>query len=243
MDDFTLTRCSSEHINSSIAANCPHLVNEAHAQSHNTHQSAVSQDVLAPFMKRETCLMNLEAAQTHCSPEFKDTCKSKKIRAGKVHRFSLQAAQALITRIPEVKFIYYIRDPRGIEMSRHQFGFPFKHVNAICQQMRLDNSIYEELSTKYPDSFLRVRYEDLAEDSFGVSKQIYSFLGSDVPQHVINFLKQATQGGSDNGTFGTHRKNSKSTAHAWRTRVTKTAYDAMTSYCRDILIKLNYDAT
>ena len=184
--------------------------------------------------------MSLEAAQTHCSPAFSDTCKSKKIRAGKVHRFRLQAAQVLIKRIPEIKFIYYIRDPRGIEMSRRQFGFSFKHVIGICQQMRIDNSIYEELSTKYPDSFFRVRYEDLAVDSLGVTKQIYSFLGLDVPHQVITFLNQATHSEFDNGSFGTQRKNSKSTANAWRTNVNKTDNDAMTSSCRDILIKLNY---
>ena len=106
---------------------------------------------------------------------------------------------ALIERYPESRFVHVVRDLRGVHLSqtakwrrkgnkKHQGWFHrFIHRNPVVngtysfitvaivwlRMMQLDD-VY---GGRYPDRYLRVKYEDFLEDPATVAKRMCDFVG------------------------------------------------------------------
>ena len=173
--------------------------------------------------------------------ETEKNCRGKKIRATKVHRLRMQAVEHVIRRNPDVRIIYYIRDPRGIWMSREKRHMPVP-IHALCQLMHEDHVLFERLTKKYPDVMMKIKYEDLASAPIATADTIFSHIGESMPDDVRSHLTHITNSESENENPHTVIKsNSTATASSWRTTMTPSQAKQAIKHCSSTIHLLGYD--
>ncbi|XP_072019799.1 LOW QUALITY PROTEIN: carbohydrate sulfotransferase 1-like [Amphiura filiformis] len=125
-----------------------------------------------------------------------------------------------------LKIIHLVRDPRGVMNSRMKLrerNFDLLRRKGSRADETLDLCQHMERNLKYKDQdwlkgrYKVVRYEDVAERPFQAASEIYRFIGVGLPPSVDVWLQQNTN--HTEGTAFSHTRNSKKTAHAWRSRL------------------------
>ena len=171
------------------------------------------------------CIQNIESA-----------CRCQRLVATKVIRMTMQSVEAAIRKIPDIYIIYYVRDPRGIYVSRD--GFPF---DTLCQQMERNHEIYLELNEKYPGVFHLMRYEDLSMNTERVVDDMFRFLNESVPPETRAQIREQThQNAVTKDKLAFYRENSTQTATAWRNKLSKAENKTAIIKCGRLLNLLNY---
>lgn len=166
-----------------------------------------------------------------CLPILKQDCQTFPIILTKVLRLSTDAMEPLLTDDPCLKIIQLIRDPRAILFSRleHTRWYPlgkkynttiFENAKSLCQKMSTDFHAGLQLSKKYPNRLMFVRYEDLAG-----SKALY------VQRKLFYF--------TDITNPAPPQKGRKIQEH-WRIKMSQTNVDQINSACTDVLQNLGY---
>ncbi|XP_037039809.1 carbohydrate sulfotransferase 5-like [Bradysia coprophila] len=92
-----------------------------------------------------------------------------------------------------VKIVLLIRDPRGIIASRKRDEWcahsqECLDYKKLCQDLVFDAKAAQYLSTKYPERFKAIRYEDLSLNTFKVAKEVLDFYGLPLHKNVKQFL-------------------------------------------------------
>ncbi|KAL5020202.1 hypothetical protein ScPMuIL_003094 [Solemya velum] len=165
------------------------------------------------------CLLN-NPLKT-CVQRLTDICRSSKIRAIKsvrIHRRD-DILKYLLTRLPGLKIIHLVRDPRGIVPSRRRlehFTSPIKHAASLCKDMELDICKNIPLFNSTPKRIHKVIYEEMAENPASTIRKVYEFLQEKPPEQMITSIVKKCSANAGSGAYGTSRTNSSKTAYAWR---------------------------
>ena len=96
-------------------------------------------------------------------------------------------ADRLLKFFPGAKFIHITRDYRDNFVSMRKFEF--EAPNVVLQAFRwkyLTKKLFN-LQEKYPDQFLWIRHEDLANDPEAILRKVDTFLGISYDETVLNF--------------------------------------------------------
>ena len=155
----------------------------------------------------------------------------------------MQAVDHVIRKTPDIRIIYYVRDPRAIWLSRETRNSPVP-LEALCQQMQSDYLLFEKLSMKYPDVFIKVKYEDLAESPIRTANRIFEHIGEKMPPVVRRYLTSITSsvGADERDPHGVEKSNSSVTASAWKQKITVSQNKNALKYCSSVLKYLGYRA-
>jgi len=145
----------------------------------------------------------------------------------KTIRLSMGVASTLLKRLPNLKIVHLLRDPRGIVYSRLRQNFFYDNTtskvavaNSLCSQLLRDIERSQELRKQYPGQVKIFHYERMAKHPEQESKNLFQFLGIIPPSSFRNWLLTNTYGGvSSGGYFGITRSNSTETANRWRGRL------------------------
>ena len=174
--------------------------------------------------------------------KFQIICTRYHIRATKVHRLSMQSVEHIIQSTPDVHIIYYIRDPRGIWLSREKRNSPVP-IKALCEQMHEDHLLFEELYKKYPDVLMKIKYEDLASYPIRTANAMFSHIGERMPRSVRRYVSSITNSEDNNNKnpHGVEKSNSTATAMAWRKKITSSQAILALQHCSSTIKLLGYD--
>ena len=191
-----------------------------------------------------------------CLPALVGSCLNSRLHVQKAIRFPLYMLGSLWDIMSEVKVIHYVRDPRGMFLSRAPFllhkralmGLNEKDranslavAGRMCERMRDDLKWGDVYASSHSEHFLKIRYEDLAEHTTDVVRTIYDFLGLQLPSSTPNRVLRLTSAENDGNIFSTFRKNSTMTARAWRHKIPKSFHEALVRTCGDVIHMLGYD--
>ena len=175
-------------------------------------------------------------------------CNSSQLRAIKTIRLPAYLGRELASHDPEIRFIYYHRDPRAMSMSRSKFkGFiNWQDERAIeaeavkqCSLSRHDDEGFKNTFTQGQYKPLVVRYEDFAMNPLSFGKVIYQYLGLVLPSSVGVWLDKHTTAKKGNGILGTTR-NSSQTAQKWKQLMRPVALEIFNNKCDDVLKSQGY---
>jgi hypothetical protein len=95
----------------------------------------------------------------------------------------------LTTLYPAARFIHIVRDYRDNVLSYQHVPFDASSPVALAVRWRLYNEAVLDAAARYPDRFLRVRFEDLIAEPESVLSGICEFLGVD---WVVSLLSERT---------------------------------------------------
>lgn len=151
------------------------------------------------------------------SPQFLEPyCSQFPFLTMKIVRTSLDIIQDLLSdESLNVRILLLVRDPRPTLHSRWKDNFcvPEKFplcgkTELVCDQLISDFKTAVFLSQRYPNTFMTMRYEDLALSYYEQSGKILSFFGMAFNEDVKQFLDSHTQSSKGN-EFSTFRDTKK----------------------------------
>ncbi|XP_042865600.1 carbohydrate sulfotransferase 1-like [Penaeus japonicus] len=119
-------------------------------------------------------------------------CSLFPVHVMKVVRARLELLAPLL-RDPKVKLVWLVRDPRAVMSSRSNSvtwcdTLACKDPGYLCSDLMLDYRAYLLLQEQRPDQVLLVRYEDLARDPYGKSREVLEFAGLTFHKRVREYL-------------------------------------------------------
>lgn len=154
-----------------------------------------------------------------------ETCSKQCIsstKSIKTIRLSMDIVEILMAKIPDLKVIHLLRDPRGMIKSRLKGGFVKKSMNlatiaqAHCERFERNIEIGKRLLQRYPGRLKTYLYEQIAENPKESSSSIFGFLGLTPSSTFDVWLHNHTAAGIKSSYYKTSRPNSTLTANSWR---------------------------
>ena len=231
------TDCNNENIDVKLASKCHVKVELAHRCYAGKNTSDCDDPDLQPYINRLKCFTSLENS-SKCLRDFENKCNRKRIGVTKVHRLSMQSVAAILERIPDIYIVYYVRDPRGIYVSRKK---PEIYIQSLCKHIKSDYDIFTKLKQTFPKRLQLFRYEDLATHPNQSLEQLFTFVDEPIPTKTKTYLSNITKATTNSGTYGVKRTDSTKTASAWREKLEPTAYETSKKECAEILDLLDYE--
>lgn len=221
--------------------------------SQPTARSDASNDVQDAFAKRDRCTQASRHGYERCASIMKQACAATSIKAIKVIRLQMTTAIKYLHHNPDVKLIFYTRDPRGIIHSRIKLNYlssvsmhnPGMETKLLCRKMEADlDAIFKSINYRRStfERILVIKYEDLVEKPLEILQSVYSFLELDVPEEVTKWLENSMGAErNDASLFGTQRKNGTDTAYNWKVKLRGHKKRWMTNVCKSVLQTLAYE--
>ncbi|XP_069141632.1 carbohydrate sulfotransferase 3-like [Argopecten irradians] len=182
----------------------------------------------------------------YCLSYMKSYCEQKELRTIKTIRLNLETVEILLERLPRLRVIHLIRDPRAIIHSRVRVKLltwknTRQEASDLCAKISTDIPLSRELKRKYPERFKLLLYEDLAERPVEIVKKIYTFAGLDITSYVIGYVRYLTLYGRDVNCFWcTQRGNSKRTSRLWRVYTLFTHVKVIDDVCGRVYHMVGY---
>ena len=231
--------CKPRNTNDKLANMCHQKVAAAHQCYMGKNSSHCNDPELQPYIRRLNCYSPLEE-NSRCLRKFESQCKAKRMSVTKINRMSMQSVEAIIQKIPDIYIVFYVRDPRGIFVSRAHSPSFYVDIDVLCTQMEKDYHIYTELKAKFPKSLHMMRYEDLAIHQEDAIHELFRFVEEPITDVTWKFMARVTNATHDSGGQGVVRADSVKTATAWRDKIDADTYKISKKKC-GILKLLGYD--
>ena len=235
----TFSVCNFTNLDERLKSGC-HTRAAAARKCFNHEDENQCDSELEPYMSRLRVYPDISVIQP-CIESQEQNCKTYRIRAIKVVRMTMQSVEAIMNKIPDLKIIYYVMDPRMIYVSRRDRMVP---IPKLCEQMLADHNKYLELKNQFPNSIHIVDYEDLAMNPEQIVRGLYDFLGEPVSKQLMDNLFVGPNGKfakeNTGEWFRTDREYTSVIVDEWRRQNEEMLDQNITDVCRGILQSLNY---
>lgn len=96
--------------------------------------------------------------------------------------------QPVLEAFPQARFIYNVRDPRGLWNSAQRFKGRERGDELLQRMLAQDRRVAPYLARA---NFCTVRYEDLVNEPAETCRQLYAFLGCDFSQDYLSYHPEA----------------------------------------------------
>lgn len=164
-----------------------------------------------------------------------EQCRKYPIQIVKYVRISLAQVSHYLS-YSNVKIIWLVRDPRAVWYSRQEnklvnfWCLPglCGDLERLCQSYRINWEVSEQLKVSHPDSFLKVKFEDIQKDPYGETERITNFLQTNNPDEIRDKIKLL-----DTRTNFTTKKD-------WRDNLSDELRLEVERACGDAMYKLGY---
>ncbi len=192
---------------------------------------------------RSSKCTSVENPSSRCQTALEEACLQRPFAAVKTVRLGLYMLPSLMDEIPELKVLYYVRDPRAILNSRlrvHENSTYIKRDMAIlCHTVAENHRYYQKLEARHPTRLKLIRYEDLALSPIDTARDIYRFIGSDWDATTEQWLKKIvnTDKPSRYGTF----RIAKNVVKEWERHLPTAFKRKMEKLCHQALILHKYE--
>ena len=250
-NDVTRTTCARHFGGDNKLKMCHEKLKQIRAESYGRDgywgESVSSVDIAC--RERESCLRRRRQAAAPCLSLLRAICNRTQTRSLKSIRLRLQTALSLVVKYPDVKVVYYVRDPRAIMASRTRTrgfvssvsgGDIVTEAQLLCRKMHADITTWTQAYKAFPNNFMMLKYEDLAQDVNRVSLTVYNFIQRPIPPAVRSFTFRSAHAHSDNGFLGTKRTNMAETADRWKKTLPVGILNDVTIVCQHVLNVLGY---
>ena len=207
-----------------------------HTPEHRSYYACIQ-----PKNTSKTLIQRVE----QCIPLLQVKCLNYKSRTIKTIRLPVEMAGKLLKWLPGMKFLYLVRDPRGIVNSQfEQLITEGKNVSTcakeLCQTISRDVKAFDELARCHGSRMLSVIYENLCQNPLAMVHKIYNFFGNKYSKRVKDFVKRMMQGPVRACDYCTDRGNALANAYRWISVISKEGLHTIDSHCSFLYPYLGY---
>ncbi|XP_021362871.1 carbohydrate sulfotransferase 1-like [Mizuhopecten yessoensis] len=183
-----------------------------------------------------------------CLSQLRKTCEQATVRSIKTVRLqNLESIPILLRRLPSLKVIYLVRDPRGRLASQAaldptEWNIVEDQAETMCTQMYQEFRYIAKIWKHLAGRLKILMYEKFAKDPIDVSKRLFEFLDIDFTEYLQFFVKTVTHVDLDKtGCYWcTKRTNSRETATRWRRGIEYSHVKKIDDQCSDVYNELGY---
>ncbi|KAK3104518.1 hypothetical protein FSP39_003909 [Pinctada imbricata] len=170
-----------------------------------------------------------------CLKYLTSVCEASSGIIVKTLRLSAETLSFLKDIVPDMKIVQLFRDPRGVLISRKNFGdFMDRNTNIsiyarqLCNRMSHDIDVLKSFGIHY----IPLRYECLSDNPDMSVRKLYKGLNITVTKAVEEWIDSHMRANSSkSGGYGFQYKNSTVVAHCWRYSLDLTSIKAIDSRC------------
>ena len=148
---------------------------------------------------------------------------------------SLRLISDVMSRVPDLKVIHLVRDPRVIVQSRNiRLERLSSHLPTICEAMLQDIETFDELVKRYPGRLIQVKFESLLLGPDSVS-DVLKFSGLRIQKDNSDLA--AAPSAHANDAIG----NVTDIVNKWRQELSPNDFTNVMSSCQKVLNHFDYD--
>ena len=201
----------------------------------NEKSSNVNKNILL----YKKCISDQRTLLSPCVNKLKAKCLQKNIRAVKTVRLRMMHVKVLLEKMPRLKIIHVLRDPRAVVNSRmagKSFASLYGHKNRakeaklFCYQMLEDIRLRRELEKLFPNRIMQVEFRELAKDTYAVGESILNFTQTPRTPSIKKWLNYNKE---FRGRTESTQKNPSTLADAWMNTTTFYELSQMNAICQD----------
>ncbi|XP_047737864.1 carbohydrate sulfotransferase 5-like [Hyalella azteca] len=199
------------------------------------------------FYPKDYCLREKFSGYLCASKEFSEYfCSKSRIHLLKIVSLRLKLAQSLLEEELnfDIRIIHLVRDPRGMLSSSKGIIVNDNLLDPeyICENLREDIAVGQQISKNYPNRYKLVRYEDLAALPVSFTKEMLNFLQERPTIKVLTALNKLTNSFSVvlNTAKYSVTKYSKSKPNEWRKYLNFSEVMNIQNVCGDVIAQLKY---
>jgi len=170
-------------------------------------------------------------------------CRSSNPRVVKTIRLRRAGLEPWLYQT-NIKVVHLVRDPRGILNSvskRSVWSSLLKNATFQCARMLDDMKLEDRLPR---ERYIRVRYEDLVDDTDKTLENIYSHIGLPWTEHVRKVIWSHTHAENVTGTNGHGYYNtfrSSNFAHdSWKRKLARSQVTGIEAACKEFMERAGY---
>ncbi|XP_059149649.1 carbohydrate sulfotransferase 1-like [Physella acuta] len=199
------------------------------------------------------CLRDQKDGALHlaCFLNFLKSCQNHKTTFVKTIRFRAKWAEWFLENSPNFKLLFLVRDPRATLYSQSQVFRDFDWKTEVhnvstghCKVLEEDLSQAERLSALYPGRVKAIRYEEGAMDPYNYTRRIYDFLGLDLNEAVLDYIRNITNSTADvkqtQKAYSIVKNNSTLAMNRWRYGAGFASVNVTDRNCGHLYSKLGY---
>ena len=195
------------------------------------------------FAAHSECLKKFQLYGRQCSSVLDKMCR-RKLHVSKLLKLPMDSVDRVMDRLPGAYLIYYVRDPRAIVTSRVNAPMTItgtvEESRLLCQKMRHDFRIFNEVKNLYPGSMILVRYEDYILDVQKTVNNMYGHFNEKPPLAVYQGLEKLMHSNVTGDAYHQTRQNATASLYKWTKSHSKEVINAMTENCKDVLVAHGY---
>ncbi|XP_006822271.1 carbohydrate sulfotransferase 1-like [Saccoglossus kowalevskii] len=165
-----------------------------------------------------------------------------------------------------LEIVFLVRDPRAVATSRKHFKFPTRskssltdlnlvgakdmdladlhpaNVNSYCAWLRTNIRAVQDNLEWMRNRVHLLRYEDIAKNVTRKAIDLYDFFSMEMSEDVMRWIESNTHAQAPTHAQGTMntKRNSASTAQAWRHELGFREVDMVQNVCGDVMETLGY---
>ena len=202
--------------------------------------------VLRHLVNYRNCLDKLEDITDTCLYKAEQACHDRQFRAIKVVRMTMELVSAVLSSVPDLTVIMFIRDPRAMAYSRagkrkEEYDI-LNNLRLTCKKLEVDFKELRAINEAHPGSVAVVKYENFVEAPNLWTTKMYQHFGYSTPRDLDQFIRTHMFSGEDDGKkWGNIRQNATELANRWLHLVSPGLMSKMQDQCGDIITMLGYD--
>lgn len=193
-----------------------------------------------------TCMNNARQILSSCLVHIQGRCERAKVHSAKLVRLRMPTVNKLLSRDPEVKVIYLLRDPRAVLNSRHRDSrqkIPdmVSDSAVLCPTMVTDFKAKSKIARDFAASILTLKYEDVVFDPDRSVLAIYEHLSLKTPRSVRRWFKESMADGEKRpGGSTTRKKEPRDIAMRWKKDLSNDTMARINNNCAEAIRLLGY---
>ena len=125
--------------------------------------------------------------------ELNKSCKNVQTTVIKSVRCDVRWLESLLEDPKlNIKVVHLVRDPRPAFYSGQKINHWDIQLVERCKKLKDDLTSFNILKPKYKNRIMNISYEELMSDTYGKSKELFSFLfgSDDLPKETLKFLRE-----------------------------------------------------
>ncbi len=197
------------------------------------------------FAKREQCFWKVKTALQTCWRIGEERCHNSTLRILELNRMKMEDMYYIIEAFPDAHYFYYMRDPRGISLSRSDKKLVYSNKDSrvvtesrhLCPRMLRDVVEFRKLQHKYPGLIHLVRYEDFVTNPISKSVEIYRHLGDTPPPQWARLVENQMHAEEKKKYYVV---DANKTATRWMREIPENDLREMDDLCGEVLDALGY---
>ncbi len=133
-----------------------------------------------------------------------------------------------------------------LNITAHQHHIKrVKAATDLCEAILRDIRVRDKLQLRYPNTFLQLRYEDVAKNTMDSLDSLYNFIGLAVPDGLKKWVHRATHARSEKvneNAFGIKRTDSSLSLDVWHSGLSADFQTEVSNHplCQELFEYANY---